>query len=80
MEREKTPKKKPDNPSIDDYLLLKNWGEHDNGQVKMLKILFYKEGTWQRGDMAKGITVILFNYISNGKFILIFEFYYFSYL
>ena len=42
-------------PSINDYLLLKTWGEHDNGQEIFL-ILIYR-GTWQRGNMAKGITV-----------------------
>ena len=29
-------------PSIDGYMLLKILGEHDNGQVKMLKFLFYR--------------------------------------
>ena len=40
-------------PSIDDYLFLKTRGEHDNGQEKLRKNLFYrgnmtKVGIWQR--------------------------------
>ena len=57
MEEEKIPKQKPQT-SFNRRLSVakKNWGEHDNGQVKMFKFLFYR-GTWQRGNMAKGITV-----------------------
>ena len=59
MEEEvKSPKQKPHTSFNRRLKVDKNWGEHDCGQVKMLKILFYR-GIWQRGNMAKGITVYL---------------------
>ena len=58
MKEEKTPKNLI-HPSIDNYLLLKNQGEHDNGQAKMLKIYFTGEHD-KGGNMAKGITVYIF--------------------
>ena len=61
MEEEKFQSKNLIHPSIDDYLLLKilrgTWQRPRN-------FLFYR-GTWQRGNMAKGITVFYLTYIGS---------------
>ena len=41
-------------PSKDDYLLLKNQRGTWQRPRKILKILFYRGGTWQRGEYGKG--------------------------
>ena len=56
MEGGKTPMQKPDSSFNRRLSVAKKLMEHDYGQGKMLQILFYR-GTWQRGNMTKGITV-----------------------
>ena len=56
MEEEKIPKQKP-NTSFNRLLsVAKNPEGNMTTAKKMLNFLFYR-GTWQRGNMAKGITV-----------------------
>ena len=57
MEKEKIPKQKPHTSFNRRQSVAKNAeGEHDNSQEKCLKF-YFTGGTWQRGNMAKGITV-----------------------
>ena len=53
MEEEKFQSKSLIHPSIDDYLLLKILREHDNGQEKCKKKLFYS-GNMTKGEYGKG--------------------------
>ena len=46
-------------PSIDDYQLLKNWGNMTTAKEKCLKF-YFAGGTWQRGDYDKGYYGIWF--------------------
>ena len=66
MEEEKFQSKNLIHPSIDDYLLLKTIGEHDNGQEKILKILFYR-GSMTKGEYGKGYYGIWFWFVVTNK-------------
>ena len=60
MEEEKIPKQKPHSSFKRRLPVAKKPEGTWQRPRKILKILFYRGGTWQRGNMAKGITVILF--------------------
>ena len=53
MEEVKTSNQKPDTSFNRRLSVAENWGEHDNGKVKLLKKIILK-GTWERWNMTKG--------------------------
>ena len=59
MEEEKLQSKNLMHPSINDYLLLETWGEHDNGQENLFKKIYFIGEHDKGGNMAKGITVFV---------------------
>ena len=64
MEEEKTPKQKPDTSFNRRLSVAKKLREHDNGQVKILKSLFYR-GNMTKGEYGKGYygNILLSSYI-----------------
>ena len=39
------------------WYFAKTWGEHDNGQVKMLKMLFYRRGEYEKGYYGNNFSI-----------------------